>query len=505
MLDTDQYDEFEDDDQDDGAVEYTPSPTGERFHACDKFVRGIVGPVGSGKSTMCATELLRRAMEQEPDKNGVRSTRWLVVRNSYAELKSTTIKTCEYWWGGLGRFVYDAPIRFESLNTLADGTVLDFQVWFLPLDRPDQIKKLKSLEVTGVWVNEAGEVPFEAISVLAGRIGRYPKVKKNKRGRRVHGPTWRGMIMDTNPPPIRSWWFTLFETDCPDNHEVFRQPGGLIEHVDLDGESTYTANPDAENLEWLDGGADYYLRQMEGREKPYIDVMLLGKYGASFDGKPVYPQFRDTEHVTKEVLDPLPKQILIVGMDFGLQPAAVFTQMTSSGAVAVIDECVGEDITFEVFLDEMFIPQVASRYQGYQIHVIGDPSGKNRSALSAKTVFEQLRERGFSCSEAVTNDFILRRDAVAHFLGRRDRFMLSPNCERLREGFGGGYRYAPMRGKSGKFRLEAEKDAHSHPADALQYACLYYYRQMTIPTRIKIKSRTVTPQVEGGREKRHYA
>ena len=34
------------------------------------FFRGIRGPVGSGKSVACSIEIFRRALMQEPDKNG---------------------------------------------------------------------------------------------------------------------------------------------------------------------------------------------------------------------------------------------------------------------------------------------------------------------------------------------------------------------------------------------------------------------------------------------------
>jgi hypothetical protein len=63
----------------------------------DAFVRGIRGPLGSGKSTGCSVEILRRSQMQQPSPDGVRRTRWAVIRNSYPELKSTTIRTWQEW------------------------------------------------------------------------------------------------------------------------------------------------------------------------------------------------------------------------------------------------------------------------------------------------------------------------------------------------------------------------------------------------------------------------
>jgi hypothetical protein len=40
------------------------------------------------------------------------------------------------------------------------------------------------------------------------RVGRYPSL-------RVGGPSWTGIIMDTNPPDDDSWWYKLAEEDKP--------------------------------------------------------------------------------------------------------------------------------------------------------------------------------------------------------------------------------------------------------------------------------------------------
>lgn len=469
---------------------YTPSPTGIAFHHSDAFVRAVMGPVGSGKSTMCVIELFKRATEQAPDENGIRRTRGLVVRNTFAELKSTTIKTCERWWGGLGRFVYDSPIRFECKRALRDNTFVDFECLFLPLDRPEQVGKLRSLEITFAWINEASLVPRAALEAILGRVGRYPETVEET----GYGPTWRGCFLDTNPCNEKHWFHDFF-VKAKDTHidkdgkkivDFFQQPGGLVKVEDLEGNVTYEANPDAENLTALDGGSDYYTRQLVGAEEDYITTMLCGKFGANFAGKPVYGQYRDSEHFKDEPIRAVRGVPLIVGMDFGLNPAAAFTQMDATGTLNVIDELCGFDITFDEFLDELLLPRIAERYAGLQIRVIGDPSGSNRSALSVATVYDKLNQRGLACSPAVTNDFLMRRDAVAHFLTRRHALVLGKGCEYLRDGFRGGYHYAQFKGSTG-FKKEPDKNEFSHVHDALQYAALYYQRGLAQPGRIRIR------------------
>ena len=70
---------------------YTPPPTIRRFMLDDHFARFVIGPLGSGKSTGMFMELLRRAVEQAPDKDGVRPTRFAVIRNTLPQLRQTCL------------------------------------------------------------------------------------------------------------------------------------------------------------------------------------------------------------------------------------------------------------------------------------------------------------------------------------------------------------------------------------------------------------------------------
>ena len=52
----------------------------------------IMGPLGSGKTYGCIQRLLAQCMEQEPNAQGERLTRWCIIRNTYPDLTSTTMK-----------------------------------------------------------------------------------------------------------------------------------------------------------------------------------------------------------------------------------------------------------------------------------------------------------------------------------------------------------------------------------------------------------------------------
>lgn len=78
-------------------IDYQASNTAALFHQSNKVCRGIRGPVGSGKSVACINELHRLAVLQWPNCDGVRKTRWAIVRNTTPELRTTTLNTFRQW------------------------------------------------------------------------------------------------------------------------------------------------------------------------------------------------------------------------------------------------------------------------------------------------------------------------------------------------------------------------------------------------------------------------
>src|SRR5262245_3030220 len=189
-----------------------PGPQAYAFRQSNAFVRGLMGPIGSGKSSCGVIEILSRAAEQRKGPSGKRRSRWAVIRNSYPELKSTTLKTWADWIPPtVGKITYGAPITHRI-----ETSELDIEVFFLALDRDEDVKKLLSLELTGAWVEEAREVPRVIFDALTGRVGRFPSAS-------AEGCTWYGIICTTNPPDTEHWWFKLFEVDRPEGFELFKQ------------------------------------------------------------------------------------------------------------------------------------------------------------------------------------------------------------------------------------------------------------------------------------------
>ncbi len=450
---------------------YVPSPTGAKFHADKRaIVKGLMGPIGSGKSVACIFELLFRMREQAPNREGVRRSRWVIIRNTYPELKETTIKTFSEWVPSeCCPIRSEAPYSGTAWGPMDDGTTYEAEFLFLALDRPDDVKKLLSLECTGAWINEAREVPLTIVNGILGRTGRFPP--------KADAPTtWAGLIMDTNPPDTDHWYYRMAEVDKPEGYSFYRQPGGILEVA----EGVYAPNPEAENIENLPLGYDYYLRQAKpGVDPNYIRVMLMAQYGTLSADRPVYTTFKENIHVAARPLEIHRNLPLLLGFDFGLTPACVFCQQLG-GQLRVLRERFSDDSGLKQFLLSDVIPLLRSpEFAGLPVEAVGDPAGIQRAqADDTLSCFGILAMHGIPARPAPTNDFQPRRQAVLDLLGQLGpggvpNLMLDPSCERVRKGFISGYRFNRKPGSDGTlFKDTPEKNQYSHIHDALQYAAL---------------------------------
>lgn len=450
---------------------YNAEKTASKFHASNAFVRGLMGPIGSGKSVACCIEILARAMRQRPNAMGVRKSRWAAVRNTYGELKTTTIKTWQAWISDDAcRIVYDSPIRGTLEQKLEDGTTVQLEILFIALDRPEHVKKLLSLELTGGWINECREVPKAILDGLTSRVGRYPDINDG-------GTSWSGVIMDTNPMDSDHWYYRFAEEETPKNWKFFKQEPAL--RLTRNG---YVHNPHAENIKNLAKGYDYYFDMLPGKSQEWIKVYVLGQYGSVQEGKPVYAEYNDDLH-SEEVVATFDNLPLVIGFDFGLTPACVFAQFTPRGGVHIIDELTTKGMGIKQFMRDIGMPHIQQNYMRYledrSIYVVGDPAGTQRSQVdSDATCIETIASFGLRAEPACSNSFIKRREAVASFMLRMadGEPMLKVDrrkCKMLRKGFQGGYKYARVLVSGDeRFKDEPMKNEYSHIHDALQYACL---------------------------------
>lgn len=443
-------------------------PTVAAFMQDKHRIRGMMGPFGSGKSSAMLWEIIRKGHEQKPGPDGIRRTRWAVVRSTFPQLENTTIKTVIEWLPPI-YFGHYRSAKHDYMITGFKG--VEIELIFKALDKPERVDDLLSLELTGVWVNEAREVPKAIIDALDGRIDRYPS---NKDG----GRTWTGMIMDTNPPDEESWWHKMFEVDKPSNVKLFKQPSGLsLEAENICALGTKVGDyPEGEKPGL---SADYYTNLMIGKDKSYVDVFVKGLYGYTKEGKPVYEScYNDDIHVAPSTLTPIIGTELIISFDFGLTPAAIFGQITPRGFLHIYDELLSEGMGIKQFIKNMVRPLLNLKYQGFSVIVVGDPAGNQRAQTDEKSCFDILREEDFRVvASDLSNALVPRIGAVEGFLTRltdgKPTFQLDPAIKTLRKGFISGYCYRRIKGANDRFTEDPWKNFFSHIHDACQGLCLY--------------------------------
>jgi hypothetical protein len=451
------------------------APTLRRFHASPAFIRGIRGPFGSGKTTACIMELGMRAAAQAPGPDGVRRTRFACVRNTAPELLSTTIKSFQQWFPPeVGKWSFDSPITF----TLRRGDV-HAEFMFLALDLAEDVRKLFSLEISGAYVNEAREVRKEIFDGITGRCGRYPPMRDG-------GPSWAGVIADSNACDRTHWWYILAERDTSTEYgreliesteaaEAQLRAEGLLKP----GQRLFEwfaqpsgRSPQAENVENLPPG--YYARLMAGKELDWAKVYVDGEYGFALDGRAVFPQYRESTHVAPAALEPMRGVPLLIGADWGLTPAAVILQCLPGGRYQVLDELTTVD-TGIVRFAELLTTRIGARYPGFVCSGVGDPSGLARAQTDERTVFDVLQANtAWPWRPAPSNALAMRLEVVRNALSRLvdgvPGLLISPTCTNLRRALAGGYRYKQVNAGSGVAVSDTpEKNDSSHIADALQY------------------------------------
>tara|TARA_Y100001972_G_C7634655_1_gene318585 strand:+ start:54 stop:1568 length:1515 start_codon:yes stop_codon:yes gene_type:complete len=463
-------------------INFKYKPDGEvlkSFMKDSTFFRGIRGPVGSGKSVSCCVEVFRRALEQEKGADGLRKSRWAIIRNTNPQLRTTTIKTWLDWFpeSDWGRFHWSVPYTHH----IKKGEI-DLEVIFLALDRPEDVKKLLSLELTGIWINEAREIPKSIIDACTMRVGRYPSMRDG-------GPSWSGVIADTNAPEEDHWWPIMAgEVPIPDhipreqakmlvkpdNWSFFTQPCGMLEDKDEEGEiQDYKENPKAENQKNI--LANYYSNLIRGKTKSWIDVYVMNRLGHIQDGKPVYPMFAGDVHIAKEEIPVAANVPVYVGIDFGLTPAAVLAQKVR-GRWFVQSEIVAIDMGIVRFA-EVLRQELATRFSAAsEVIIYGDPAGDFRAQTDESTPFHILRGAGLRAYPAPSNSVDLRLESVSSQLTKmvegKPALLIDRRCPQLIKGFEGGYSYKRIEVSGERYADKPDKNMFSHVHDAAQYLFL---------------------------------
>ena len=456
----------------------------------DSFGRLLAGPVGSGKTTGCIVEVLRRSIQQDAGDDGLRYTRWVVARQTLKQLKDTVLRDCETWLSSnnIGEWKVSESTFIINFQDVRSELIL------IPLEDAEDQARLLSMQLTGCWLSEAIEMDISVLGPIAERVGRYPSAARG-------APSWFGMIADTNMPTEMTPWHKFMTEPWP-NWQIFVQPSGL--------------SPNAENLNYLvqnertillpinhpdrlAQGRKYYERfvEMYGENSDWVKRYVKAQYGDDPSGLAVFKATWNTDFHTVDKTLLIPGYPLIVGQDFGRNPWSLICQVDHMGRLLVHEEVPATNVGLEKHVKESLIPRLMSdKYMGYKVMLVGDPSGVAKGSVSEESNFDALGRLGLPWMPAPTNDIDPRLRAVEAMLGRqigggKPALMVSrKGCPFLIRGMAGGYRFTKT--KLGGLRAVPEKndkEGFSHVADTLQYVCLVAHGGLSTEIALMLRPR----------------
>ena len=311
-----------------------------------------------------------------------------------------------------------------------------------------------SYEWHRVAVDEADEVDSRTIHGLRSRL-RAPTPEGVN-------PNY-GLDLAFNPPDETHW---LYEACTGLTHEGKKSPDGkwLELFEPTEGENDENLPP------------NYYVENFRGMPEDMLARLKHGKWGASFQGDPVYPQFSTRLHVVDNI--PFDPDFPIFRFwDFGYRrPACIFVQMDDEYRLRVLAEILGENEEAKPFIEKVkaFTNRNFPNAIGYLD--FGDPAAKQKKDTGS--TLSILLDGGI--------DLIFQFSSIEEGT-RKTRFLL----ERIIEGepaltisrknapltmrmFQGGYRLGP----NGR----ALKDGfYDHLADAFRYGVDNIYNEQGRP------------------------
>lgn len=425
------------------------------------------GPGGSGKTIASAKKALVSAQRMPPfgrmaDGTMIRRYPLGVWRQKYDNLWKATIKS---WWKVFPKDLPGADWQGASPRSATHTIrfrdkwgVIELIAQFLAFGDVADPEDLRGFEFMDVYLNEIDTLPEELFAYLADRIGRDPPREISKRGGRYYG--------DCNAPDVTNWVYRDFWEAPKPGFKLYRQPGGR----ELGAENPAMGRAYYDQSARINNHRPWWVRRMVDN----VPGMTRGEHL-------VYPTYDDDRMWSTVTLEIEPRLPVLIGIDGGLTPAAVYCQEMTDGQFRVLAEIAMERAGMEE-LGTAMLALEARRFRNCEFVTDCDPSmlaGEGRDegpALEKGSDRERLAEKlGRKVSSASTNEPGRRWDAVRDKLGQnlgpaRPGLILDPSCRVLHRGFLQTYQYRPVAGTNDLSSVVKTFDSHAH--DALQYAAL---------------------------------
>lgn len=212
-----------------------PGATLRAFRASPAANRALIGPILGGRKTCVAHDIVIRA-----GRNRQPRWRWLAVSPTIDQLYAHLLPSWQHWVRA-GHLDDKSLVHHIELG-LGDRAVRELEIVFLGLDRPEHRRRLGHAEASGVWLDEARDLPETALDDALRAAGAWPLALPDG------SLPWGGVVCTSRMPRSDHWLMHRPELT------LFRQPGGR--------------NAEAENLANLRPG--YYQRLAETRDADWV-------------------------------------------------------------------------------------------------------------------------------------------------------------------------------------------------------------------------------------------
>ena len=405
---------------------------------------------------------------------GVTRTRWIVVRKTYRELMDSTFATFQDWMNFGDWHASSMTMIYRYPPSVICNYALEVEVMFRSCNRPEDMEKFKSVEVTGYWIEESVEVHEEIKRMLRNRIGRYP----------ARSPVRFG-IETTNPCDVEHqiYWEHDWVPLGVDPRTAPRDITGRIAGWPVPGPRPRRKpipkflgwwQPPHENDANLKPGYYDDLLQEYGDNPEWLKMYVEGKPGVRVLGKVVYGNFVESRHVSRNFLESNGTPLYMGWDNSGNFPAAVLVQILGPLQIAILAEyfSIREGI---VDFTKKVLMQIEEQFPGHLVAAhYGDPAGGARFSKGTGGLTSNAQLQWEECGIRVIpseQGLYARIQSVDQMLARTGAIIIDPRCTRLINGFIGGYVYPEKIGVNGEYLQQPLKNIFAHLQDALQYLC----------------------------------
>ncbi len=323
-------------------------------------VIGLVGPYGSGKSTLIPLRIQTDAAQTTPDSDGVRRYRVLILRGTYSMIESALMPVMQQHLAPGTQFAKGSPITAKY-----KGGGVEIHCDLVALDREEDIKRIQGGSYDALFCDEARDCQWGIIQTAMTRVRAVTDAGQPK-------PLTIGII--SNPCGEEHWLYKSFVANPLPGWILYKQPSGLSENR----EGPY--------------GSDYYQKMADAnRDDPaYIDIHVHGNWGVYVpEGDAVVRAFKSGRHVVD--LNVSPVVPLLVGLDVGIAYNALVFGQRIQDQIRIIGELVIENAP-AVMAAPKALAYVRDELYGAPVALCTiDPSSEQRSADTGSLVIDTWR------------------------------------------------------------------------------------------------------------------